>query len=333
VSAHRAGYAAIVGRPNVGKSTLLNALCGQKLAIVTPKPQTTRDNILGIKNVPDAQIVFVDTPGLHPAKGLPLNDRMRQEALRAIGDADVVLLLTEAATDAGKPMPHDDRIVLEAIADVRRPVILVMTKADKTRHKDALLPQIERMTLVRPFDAVVPTSAVKKIGLDALVREIVARLPESPAFFPDEMVTDRAERFLAAELVREQITLLTRDELPYSVAVVVEKWEDDVLPPRPASRAAKPDKGAKRGRARAPSAPTGGPRALSRIWATIHVNRPSQKAIVVGKGGAMLRAIGTAARRQIEAMVGHQVHLELFVRVSEGWAESARGVDKLTGGT
>jgi GTP-binding protein Era len=328
VSTHRAGYVAIVGRPNVGKSTLLNALIGQKVAIVTPKPQTTRDTILGIKNVPGAQIIFVDTPGLHPARGVPLNDRMRGEALRAIGDADVVLLLTEAATAPGKPLPNDDRIALEAIAEVRKPVVLVMTKSDRARNKEALLPQIERMTHVRPFDAVVPTSAVKKVGLDALVREIVERLPESPPFFPEEMVTDRAERFLAAELVREQITLLTHDELPYSVAVVVERWEDDVLLPSPAPRSGKGGKPGKPGKA-----PRAGPRELSRIWATIHVNRQSQKAIVVGKGGTKLRAIGTAARHQIEAMVGHQVHLELFVRVSAGWAESARGVDKLTGGS
>lgn len=330
MSSHRAGYAAIIGRPNVGKSTLLNALIGQKLAIVTPKPQTTRDAILGIRNEPGAQIVFVDTPGLHSAKGQPLNARMREEALRAIGDADVVLLLTEAATDAGRPMPHDDRVALEAIADVKTPVLLVMTKVDRAGKKDALLPQIERMSQVRPFDAVVPTSAVKKVGLDALVREIVERLPESPAFFPDEMVTDRHERFLAGELVREQITLMTREELPYSVAVVVERWEDDVLAPRRPPRAPRPAKGNKAAPVVAAAA---GPRPISRIWATIHVNRPSQKAIVVGKGGAMLRAIGTAARRQIEAMVGHQVHLELFVRVTEGWAESARGIEKITGGT
>lgn len=307
----------------MGKSTLLNALVGQKVAIVTPKPQTTRDAILGIKNVPGAQIVFVDTPGLHAAKGLPLNVKMREDALRAIGDADVVLLLTEAATLAGKPMPHDDRIVLEAIADVRKPVILVMTKADRAGRKEVLLPQIERMTQVRPFDAVVPTSATKRVGLDALVREIVERLPESPPFFPEDLVTDRAERFLAAELVREQITLMTHDELPYAVAVVVEKWEDDVLPPRQARKAGKHGK----------AVSAAGPRDISRIWATIHVDRPTQKAIVVGKGGAMLRAIGTAARRQIEEMIGHQVHLELFVRVTEGWAQRAGGLEKVTGGT
>ena len=323
----RAGYVAIVGRPNVGKSTLLNALVGQKLAIVTPKPQTTRDNILGIKNVPGAQIIFVDTPGLHSVKGMPLNDRMRDDALRAIGDADVVLLLTEAASVPGKPMPHDDRLVLEAIAQVRKPVLLVMTKADRVVHKEALLPQIERMTQVRPFDAVVPTSAVRGTGLEALVREIVARLPESPALFPEEMITDRAERFLAAELVREQITLRTRDELPYAVAVVVEKWEDAVLAPRGPKAASK----GKSGRAQGPK-PARGPRPISRIWATIHVNKASQKAIIVGKGGAMLRSIGTAARRQIEGMVGHQVHLELFVRVTEGWAASPQSLEKLSEG-
>ena len=306
-----------MGRPNVGKSTLLNALVGQKLAIVTPKPQTTRDAILGIKNVPGAQIVFVDTPGLHAAKSVPLNDRMRDRALEAIGDSDVVLLLTEAATEPGRPMPKNDVVVLEAIARVEKPVILVMTKVDLVPRKEAMLPQIERMTQVRPFDAVVPTSATRKVGLDALVREIVERLPESPPYFPDEIVTDRAERFLAAELVREQITLRTRDELPYSVAVVVERWVDDVLPPR----------GPRKGKGAT------GPRPISRINATIHVAKASQKSIVVGKGGAMLKAIGTAARKQIEQMVGHQVHLELFVRVTEGWTGSKQRIGKLTEGT
>jgi GTP-binding protein Era len=280
---HRSGFVAILGRPNAGKSTLLNALLGTKLAIVAPRPQTTRTAIQGVLKLPGAQIVFVDTPGIHESSTL-LNKRMMDQ-VRASADADVVLFLVDATARA----EEDDARAIDLVKKTGAPAIAVFNKIDKLRDKPKILALIERYRELHDFAAYVPISALKGEGVDLVKKEILARLPEGPALYPKDYLTDQPERFLAAEMVREKVLHLTHQEVPHAVAVMVEQWEDT---------------------------PT-----LVRIAATIYVERPGQKAILIGAGGALLKKIGTLARREIETLVGKKVFLQTFVKVRPNWRQ------------
>jgi len=280
---HKAGFVSILGRPNAGKSTLLNALMGTKLAIVAPRPQTTRTAIQGVLKLPGAQIVFVDTPGIHESSTL-LNKRMMDQ-VRASADADVVLFLV----DATARFTDEDSQAVDVVKKTGAPAIVVFNKIDKLREKAKLLALIERYQGLHDFAAYVPISALKGDGVELLRKEILARLPEGPALYPKEHLTDQPERFLAAEIIREKVLHLTRQEVPHAVAVMIEQWEDT---------------------------PT-----LVRIAATIYVERPGQKAILIGAGGALLKKIGTLARKEIETLVGKKVFLQTFVKVRPNWRE------------
>ncbi len=283
----RSGFVAIVGRPNVGKSTLLNRILGEKIAITSPKAQTTRNRILGIHNVPGAQILFLDTPGIHPPRGR-LNKFMVDQALSACSDVDAVFFLVDATSPAGE----GDEFVLKVLAQGRAPVILVLNKIDRVA-KPALLPLIDSWAKKHPFRQIVPVSALQGEGIDTLVEVVRELLPEGPLYYPQDMITDLPERFIAAEMVREQVLRQTREEIPYGVAVTVESFEEK-------------------------------PNSLVVVYAVIHVERETHKRIVVGKGGALIRSIGQRARVDIEKLLGCRVFLELFVRVDRNWTESQR---------
>jgi GTP-binding protein Era len=334
----RSGFVSIIGRPNAGKSTLLNALLGQKLAIVTHKPQTTRTRIHGVLELPlkkkaggepghpAAQLVLVDTPGVHKPQ-TQLDRRMMQEVQDALESRDAVLFLVDVThrlprPDAGSAQPPGDsspkitgRMAMSAAEDdfalslVKRldcPVILVLNKIDAVR-KQELLPLIAHWSAQHSFAAVVPISARTQEGLDTLLDRIVAVLPEGQRYFPRDQVTDQPERFLVAELVREKILLLTGEEVPYATAVVIEKFEE------PASLKKMKD----------------GRLPVTKIAAAIFCERTGQKAILIGKQGAMLKQIGTAARKDIESLLGTRVFLELFVKVQEEWRSSRGFVEEL----
>jgi len=280
---HRSGFVSILGRPNAGKSTLLNALLGTKLAIVAPRPQTTRTAIQGVLRVPGAQMVFVDTPGIHESSTL-LNKRMMDQ-VRSSADADVVLFLV----DATARFNEDDARAVDLVKKTGAPAIAVFNKIDKLREKAKLLALIEQYQGLHDFAAYIPISALKGEGVDLLQKEILRRIPEGPALYPKDHLTDQPERFLVAEILREKVLHLTHQEVPHAVAVMVEQWEDT---------------------------PT-----LLRIAATIYVERPGQKAILIGVGGAMLKKIGTLARREIETLVGKKVFLQTFVKVRPNWRQ------------
>ncbi|HHD11633.1 MAG TPA: GTPase Era [Deltaproteobacteria bacterium] len=284
----RSGFISIIGRPNVGKSTLLNAFLGEKLSIVSPKPQTTRNVVRGIKTGEDYQIIFLDTPGMHRAKGM-LNEFMVSEALNAIKDTDGVLYMVEA----GSPPVADDRFIMGHLKVVNCPVILAINKIDLVK-KHELLPLIKEYSELFPFKEIVPVSALTGDGLDELLRVLKGILPEGPMYFPEDLLTDQPERFIVSEVIREKVFLFTREEIPYSVAVHVESFKEDK------------------------------DRNLVVIGAVITVERPSQKAIIIGKGGSMLKKIGTAAREDIERFLGCRVYLELFVRVEKNWTKNRR---------
>jgi len=286
----RSGFVSILGRPNAGKSTLLNALVGGKLAIVSEKPQTTRTTIQGVVNLEGAQIAFLDTPGIHESGSL-LNRRMMETIRSALEDRDLLLYLADAsAGDATAAFGDEDAKALALIRDVATPAILVLTKIDRLQDKRLLLPRIEQYKAVREFAEYIPVSAVSGEGLDTLRRAIVARLPEGPPLFPPDYFTDQPERFLAAELIRERILRETRQEVPHAVAVIVDQWQE------------KKD--------------------LLRISATIYVERPGQKAILIGAKGAVLKKIGTLARQEMESMFSRRIFLELFVKVRKDWRDS-----------
>jgi GTPase len=289
-----AGTVAILGRPNVGKSTLLNRIVGEKLAIVTPKPQTTRNRILGVYNQEDrGQIVFVDTPGVHGAKK-ELNRFMVQEALGIIPDVDAALLVIEAGTE--RPGEAEDAI-LRALAAAHRPVILAINKVDALKDKGSLLPVLERWNERKELRALVPISASKGTNVDRLVNELWALLPAGPPLYGPEMLTDRTERFLASELIREQLFLALRQEVPYAVAISIDNWEEraaDVV-----------------------------------ISASIIVERESQRAIVLGKGGAMIREVGTRARAAIGELLQRPAHLKLHVKIQPDWTTSPQALAEL----
>ncbi len=295
----RAGFVCILGRPNAGKSTLLNALVGQKLAIISPKPQTTRNRIQGILQLPKAkdrdpaQIVLVDTPGVHKPDS-SLGRKMMVEVREALEGCDLVLLLM----DASRKPDERDRFALDLLKQSRAKTFLVLNKVDLLRKdKGKLLPLIEEYRRLHKFEQVLPISALKREGVDVLLREVVKAMPAGPAYFPDDQITDQPMRFMAAELIREQILHETEEEIPYSTSVVVEQYEE-------------------------------GPR-LTRISALIYCEREGQKGILVGKQGQMLKTIGTRARQEIERMVGTKVYLELFVKVQPGWRESRAFVQEL----
>lgn len=301
----RAGFCAIVGRPNVGKSTFLNRVLGEKLAVVTPKPQTTRNRVMGVKNRPDEQIVFVDTPGIHRGRS-ELSRYMVEEALRAASECDVILLMVEAprvlAADlAKKPFAPGEgvKLIVDHLAGIQRPRVLAINKVDLLGEKAALLPLIDHFRKLLPFDEIVPISATEGDGVDRLEDAIAALLPQSERLFPEDMITDRAERFLAAELIREQAYVLLKDELPYSTAVTIERWTE-----RPERKDVV-------------------------IEAVIHVERDSQKPIVIGEGGRMVKEIGTRARAEIARLLGCPVHLKLFVKVDPDWTSRTAALRRL----
>lgn len=280
---HRAGFVSILGRPNAGKSTLLNTLLGRKLAIVASRPQTTRTGIQGVLTTPKAQMIFVDTPGIHKSTTL-LNKRM-MDAVRASANADIVLFLVDALA----PSSEEDAQAVDLVKKTAAPAIAVFNKVDKLADKPKILALIERYQALHDFAAYIPISALKGDGVDALRKEVFSRLPEGPALYPKDHLTDQPERFLAAELIREKVLRMTRQEVPHAVAVIVDQWEDT---PK-----------------------------LVRIAATIYVERPGQKAILIGAGGAQMKKIGTSARVAIEELVGKKVFLQTFVKVRPNWRQ------------
>jgi GTPase len=285
----KSGFVSFVGRPNAGKSTLLNRIVGEKLAIVSDKPQTTRTRILGVKNYPDAQLVILDTPGIHRPLHR-MNVRMVDTAMDTMREVDVLGLVL----DIGERIGKGDEFVLDLVKNVKAPVFLILNKIDLIR-KSKLLPIIDTFSRDGRFAEIIPVSATTGENVDRLEQAIVARLPEGPALYPEDYLTDQPERVMAAEMVREKLLQLTHAELPFSTAVVIDRFEE-------------------------PS----GPKGLVRMHCTILVERESQKGIVVGKGGAMVKAIGTAAREELERFFGSKVFLELHVKVKSDWRDDER---------
>jgi len=330
----KSGFVSILGRPNAGKSTLLNALIGEKVAIVTPKPQTTRNRIQGVMEVPArkgvhpaSQIVFVDTPGVHKATS-HLDKRMMQEVHAALETRDVVLVLVDATRQVlmdettgplkGKAAAWktDDDFVFGLARELDCPIFLVLNKIDLVA-KDKLLPIIESLTKLVNFAQVIPISARKKDGLDVLVRQIIEVLPSGDRFYPKEQYTDQPQRFMVAELIRERILMDTGEEIPYAAAVVIEQFEE------PSEEELKYSKRPRKKDAPPVRLP------LTRIAAAIYCEREGQKAILIGKGGAKLKEIGTGARKQIEELLGTRVYLELRIIVEPNWRESRGFVESL----
>jgi len=283
---HKSGFIAVIGRPNVGKSTMVNSLIGQKIAIMSDKPQTTRNKILCILTQPDAQVVFLDTPGIHKPKD-KLGEYMVRAAENTLREVDVVLFVVDATEDMGA----GERYILERLQATKKPVLLVVNKLDLI-NKEQVLPIIARYTAKYPFEGVVPISAKEETNLDGLLTEIKKHLEEGPQYYPEDMITDQPERLIVAELVREKVLQLTRDEVPHSIAVDVDEMKTrknkDVY-----------------------------------IRATIYVERESQKGIVIGSKGALLKEIGALARKDIEALLGSKVYLDLWVKVKKDWRDRA----------
>jgi GTP-binding protein Era len=293
-TAFKSGYATIAGAPNAGKSTLLNRILGEKISIISRKPQTTRNRILGVCHRPGAQIVFYDTPGIFIAKD-PLNVKIVDTALGAIGDADVLLTVVDAA----HPDPVSEELLAEKIRGQKRPVILALNKVDLVAEKEKLLEMIARWSTRHAFAAVVPLSALDGTQVEEVVGALVKALPEGPPYFPEDTLTDASERFIAAELIREKIFRLTGEEIPYASAVTVEAYKT-----RPKDR-------------------------RLTIEATIPLERDSQKGIIIGRKGAMLKEIGQQARKELERFFNAQIYLELFVKVRKDWTHDARLLKEL----
>ena len=290
----KAGFVSLVGRPNAGKSTLVNRFVGQKVAIVSDKPQTTRHRIVGVRNRPDGQIVFIDTPGIHKPMHR-MNRRMVDTAIDSLRDVDVAVLVVDVSTRPGA----GDTFVLDVLKRARVPAVLALNKIDLVK-KAHLLPVMDRYARALEFKAVVPLSAVTGDGVDALEQEVVAALPEGLPLYPGDYLTDQTQRSLAAELIREKVLHHTRDELPYTTAVIIDQFEEP--------------------------AEEGG---LTRIFASILVDQASQKPIVVGKGGDMIKRIGTEARHDLEQMLDGRVYLDLHVKVREDWRDDERVLDEI----
>ncbi len=300
----RSGFVCILGRPNAGKSTLLNALVGEKLAIISPKPQTTRNRIQGVVHVPKrkgknknkkkdgGQIVLVDTPGVHKPDS-SLGRKMMVEVREALEGCDLVLVIM----DVTRKFDPRDQFALDLLRRPKTKAFLILNKVDLIREKSKLLPLIAEYRKLYDFAEVIPISALKRNGLDSLLEMVIAALPAGPAYFPEDQITDQPARFMAAEIIREQLLLNTSEEIPYATTVIVDNFEE----------------GAR----------------LTRISATIYCEREGQKGILVGKGGQMLKKIGTSARLQIERMLGTKVFLELYVKAEPGWRDSRRFVEEL----
>ena len=295
----RSGFACILGPPNAGKSTLLNALAGEKLAIVSPKPQTTRNRVLGVIHVPartgraGAQVILIDTPGVHRPDS-SLGRKMMAEVREALEGCDLLVVIV----DATKKTDADQRFLFDLVKRTSKPAFLLLNKVDLLRgEKLKLLPLIEHFSKLHDFREVIPISARKREGLDVLTEKLVASLPKGPRYFPEDQVTDQPARFMAAELIREQVLLATKEEVPHSVTVLIEQFEEREK--------------------------------LTRIAAAIVCDREGQKGILIGRRGQMLKRIGTAARLEIEGMLGTKVFLELFVKVRPNWRESRAFVEEL----
>ena len=286
------GFVSILGSPNAGKSTLINALVGSKVAIVSPKPQTTRQTVQAVVTQKSSQVVFLDTPGVHEGT-LLVHRRMMDQVRTGLQERDLLLWIA----DATRPLDAKEKAALQLVANSKTSVFLVLNKVDRIKNKQQLLPLIEEFGKHARFQHSVPISALKGDGLEELMRHIVRQMPEGPQYFPSDFLTDQPERFLAGELIREKIFHATHQELPHSVAVLVEQWEDK-------SR-------------------------LTRIAAAIFVDRDSHKRIIIGSGGDMLKRIGTLARQEMEALFGRKIFLELFVKVQPKWRENQTFLDEL----
>jgi GTP-binding protein Era len=289
---HRCGFVALVGRPNVGKSTLLNRLLGQKISITSHRPQTTRHRILGIRTQRDTQVIYVDTPGLHKGGKHAMSRYLNRAAMSTLRDVDVIVLVVE-----GTLWTDEDRFVAERIAGTGVPVVVAVNKVDRLKDKQALLPHLEMLARNIRFHDIVPLSALHGDNVEALENAVCSLLPESEFVFPRDQITDRSERFLAAELIREKLTRKLGAELPYALTVEIEQFKRE-------------------GR-------------LLRISAVIWVERPGQKAIVIGKGGAKLKSIGAMAREDMEKIFGGKVFLQLWVKIREGWSDDERALRSL----
>lgn len=289
----KSGFISILGRPNVGKSTLFNHLIGDKIAIVTEKPQTTRNRILGIKNLEGGQLIFLDTPGIHHGRS-ELNQRMVRTAVAAGREADILLFLTEA----NSPQVEEDQEMLESLRGTKGAPFLVINKIDLVKKED-LLPLMDRYQKIYPFKKIFPVSAITGEGTESLIDEILKNLPESPPYFPEDLITDQSERFLVSEIIREKVIHQSYQEIPYSTAVTIEEFKEF------------PEKN------------------LVVIRGTLHVERDSQKKIIIGKGGMKLKRIGESARKEIEAFLATKVFLELWVNVEKNWTRDPQALNRL----
>ncbi|PLY14073.1 MAG: GTPase Era [Sedimenticola sp.] len=289
---NRCGYCAIVGRPNVGKSTLLNAIVGQKLAITSKKPQTTRHSILGVKTLDGGQIIFVDTPGIHQRGDQPMNRYLNRTAKTMLADVDVILFLVEA-----ERWQKEDEGALEAVKKTNKPVILLINKIDNLKNKEDLLPFMEMLSSLHSFSEIIPISAKRETGIIEVENSVLARLPNNPNIFPDDQLTDRPERFFAAELIREQITRRYAKEIPYSVTVEIEKFEEEGN--------------------------------LYRINALIWVEREGQKKIIIGQKGEALKEVGRLSRIEMEKMFDKKVFLTVWIKVKKSWSSDESALTKL----
>jgi GTP-binding protein Era len=292
-STFKSGYVAIIGRPNVGKSTLINRVLGQKLCITSRRPQTTRHRILGIKTTDDSQLIYVDTPGLHIDDKRAMNKYMNRAAASSIDHVDVILFVV----DGMNWTEEDEQVLVRLKANAEAPVILVINKMDKLADKEVMLPHIEKLAAQYNYSNVLPISARKGVNLEQLEAEIKKLMPEGDLIFPEDQLTDRSSRFLAAELVREKLFRHLGQELPYSITVEIEQFDDE--------------------------------KNLYRIGAVIYVERSGQKAIVIGKGGELLKSVGKDARLEMESLFGKKVFLRLWVKVREGWGDNERMLKNL----
>ncbi len=293
MAAFKAGFISVLGRPNVGKSTLFNSILGEKMAIVSEKPQTTRNRILGIRNMEGGQLIFLDTPGIHRAKS-KLGERMVYTAIESGRDADVLLFLIEASA----PLAEEERQMLHALKESRGVPFLVINKIDLVK-KEVLLPIMDQYQRLHPFEKIIPISALTGDGVALLLEEILKVLPESPPYYPEDMITDQTERFLVSEIIREKVIEQSYQEIPFSTAVTIEAFEEH------------PEKN------------------LVVIKGTIHVERDSQKKIMIGKGGQKLKTIGERARKEIETLLTKRIFLELWVNVEKDWTREPRALDSL----